>query len=266
MHDHQQCSERSRSEIVYLMYHELEMPRRKPYNAEPGYMRYVLRMSDFVEQMKNLQGAGWRGRSVGEALEVASQKTVVITFDDGCETDLLAAAPVLQLLKFGATFYTTCDWVGRRSFLSRQQLRELSDLGFEIGSHSMSHVYLPDVNDAELRHEVADSKSWLEDVIGLPVKHFSCPGGRFDHRVKKAVETAGYSSLATSRPRANARATDVYELGRAAVVRNTSIQQFEALYKGVGLWKMNLRAGVNQSAKRILGNTFYDRLRSAVLS
>ena len=266
MHENQQSYERSRSEIVYLMYHELEMPRRKPCNAEPGYMRYVLQMADFVEQMKNLQGAGWRGASVSEVLQTVRPKTVVVTFDDGCETDLLAAAPVLQLLKFGATFYTTCDWVGRRSFLSRQQLRELSDLGFEIGSHSMSHSYLPDMNDAELRHEVSDSKSWLEDVIGLPVKHFSCPGGSFDSRVKRAVQAAGYSSLATSRPRANSRATDVYELGRAVVVQNTSIKQFEALYKGEGLWKMNLRAGINQSAKRILGNTFYDRLRSAVLS
>ena len=266
MHENEQSSKRPRSEIVYLMYHELEMPKRKPCNTEPGYMRYVVQMSDFVEQMKNLQIAGWRGTSVSETLQAPSQKTVVITFDDGCETDLLAAAPVLQLLKFGATFYTTCGWVGRRAYLSRQQLRELSDLGFEIGSHSMSHAYLPDVNDAELRHEVSDSKSWLEDVVGLPVKHFSCPGGRFDRRVKSVVEEAGYCSLATSRPRANSRATDVYELGRAAVVRNTTIQQFEALYKGEGLWKMNLRAGVNQSAKRILGNAFYDRLRSVVLS
>ena len=70
-------------------------------------------------------------------------KTVCITFDDGCETDLLAAAPILKEFGFGATFYITVGFLGKPGYLSEAQVRNLSALGFEIGCHSLTHPYLP---------------------------------------------------------------------------------------------------------------------------
>src|SRR5579885_1814653 len=76
------------------MYHELGMPGRKPFLEEPGYTRYVVRESDFRQQLQMMKESGMRGLSVGEALAgTASQEPgVVITFDDGCETDFLGGA------------------------------------------------------------------------------------------------------------------------------------------------------------------------------
>ena len=254
------------SEIVYLMYHELEVPGHEVCNSDAGYLRYVLRLSDFAQQMNALKDAGWMGVSASRALSSPNSKVVAITFDDGCETDFLGAAPVLRSLSFNATFYITCGLVGARGYLTREQLCQLSNHGFEIGCHSMTHAYLPDLDDTALHYEVADGKVCLENILGCPVKHFSCPGGRCDRRVKDAVRAAGYSSLATSQPHANSKVTDPYALGRAPVMRATTLQQFEALCQGRGLWKMSLQAGVHHSAMRILGNTFYDRVRGVVLS
>src|SRR5208282_5317993 len=171
--------------IVFLMYHELEAPGRSLCNAEPGYVRYVLRAVDFCRQMELLKQKGWRGVSVGEAVLFSEEKLVGIAFDDGSETDLLCAAPVLRQLGFGATFYITSQRLGQPGYLSPGQLRELSVLGFEIGCHSMTHAYLTDLDEAGLRREIVEAKSQLEQVVGKAVEHFSCPGGRFDGRVAK---------------------------------------------------------------------------------
>jgi peptidoglycan/xylan/chitin deacetylase (PgdA/CDA1 family) len=254
------------SAIVYLMYHELEVLGRKVCSLDPGYLRYVVRLSDFAKQMRALKEDGWRGISVGEALLNPASKLVAITFDDGCESDFVAAAPILRSVNFNATFYITAGLVGAQGYLTREQLRELYNLSFEIGCHSMTHAYLPDLNDAALRHEIVDSKSCLEDILGRAVTHFSCPGGRCSGRVKNAVRAAGYCSLATSRPHSNSRSPELYALGRTVVMRSTALPQFEALCRGRGLWKLSLRAGVHHGAMRILGNSFYDRVRGAVLS
>ena len=78
----------SASRIVFLMYHELELAGRKLCQSEPGYVRYILPLEVFREQMEWLKQSGLRGLNVTEALRFPAEPSVCITFDDGCETDL----------------------------------------------------------------------------------------------------------------------------------------------------------------------------------
>jgi len=251
--------------IVFLMYHELELPGRPLCQSEPGYVRYILLAHDFQAQMERLKLANWRGVSVTSALRFQDTHNVAITFDDGCETDLLTAAPILHKLRFGATFYVTAGFVGRRGYMSPAQLRELSSLGFEIGCHSMSHAYLGDLDDAGLYREIVEAKLLLEQTLGKPIEHFSCPGGRYSRRVIEVVRDAGYHSMATSQAYANSPSTNSFELGRIPVMRETTLSAFEQLYRGHALWKVSLQNTARDGAKRLLGNSFYDRVRSLIL-
>src|SRR5258708_11065666 len=149
--------------------------------------------------MQWLQNAGLRGISVSEALTGGAAGGIAITFDDGCETDLSVAAPILHKLNFGATFYITVGFLGRPGYLTANQVRELIDAGFEIGCHSMTHPYLTDLDDLQLHREIIDAKSRLEEIVGRPVHHFSCPGGRWSPVVSTMARRGGYRSVATSR-------------------------------------------------------------------
>jgi peptidoglycan/xylan/chitin deacetylase (PgdA/CDA1 family) len=251
-------------ETVFLMYHELEVPGRPLCQTEPGYVRYVLHASQFESQMHSLKNQGWRGVSVNEALRY-EPASVAITFDDGSETDLLCAAPILQELGFGATFYVTTGFIGKRGYLNQSQLREFSRMGFEIGCHSMTHPYLTDLGEKDMTREVVEAKSQLEQIIGAPIEHFSCPGGRHDHRVSELARRAGYRTVATSRLLANSPSSDPFALGRVPMMRSTSLAEFEDLSRGRGLWRMNLLARWRRTVREVLGNTFYDRLRNALL-
>jgi peptidoglycan/xylan/chitin deacetylase (PgdA/CDA1 family) len=250
---------------VFLMYHELELPDRPLCQSEPGYVRYILFAQDFLAQMEHLKMANWRGVSVTEALGFRDTRSVAITFDDGCESDLLTSAPILRKLNFGATFYVTSGFLGRRGYMSPAQVRELSDLGFEIGCHSMTHAHLNDLDDARLHREIIDAKLQLEQITGKPVEHFSCPGGRYNRRAVQIARVAGYRSMATSRSYANSPSTDTFELGRIPVMRDTTLNTFEKLCRRDGLWSVAMQNAVREGAKRLLGNAFYDRIRSLAL-
>jgi len=252
------------------MYHELEIPGRSLCQNEAGYSRYVVLQEDFRSQMRWLQKAGWRGMSVSEALSFPPQNGeqrhgVVVTFDDGCESDLIAAVPILKESAFNATFYVTVAFLGRRGYMTSTQLRELSASGFEVGCHSMTHAYLTGLDEHGLQCELVQAKKQLEQVLGKPVNHFSCPGGRYNGRVMQAARRADYRSVAHSRIQVNKSATNPFHLGRIAILRRTELPAFQEICRGEGLWKMQLREGLRSVAKQVLGNSLYDRGRGLVL-
>jgi peptidoglycan/xylan/chitin deacetylase (PgdA/CDA1 family) len=255
--------------VVFLMYHELEIPGRPLCQAEPGYSRYVVAEADFRSQMQWLRQTGRRGMSVSEALAFASQDGddqpgVTVTFDDGCESDLTAAAVILRKAGFSATFYVTVGFLGQRGYMNSTQLKELAS-GFEVGCHSMTHAYLTDLDERGMQREVVEAKAQLEELLGKPVKHFSCPGGRCDARVIEVARLAGYASVANSRIQVNRPMTDHFALGRIAIVRQTGLSAFQQLCRGEGLWKLQLRDGLRSAAKQVLGNSLYDRGRALLL-
>lgn len=254
--------------IVYLMYHEIGREGRELCEREQGYVRYVVSELVFCEHLARLQANGFQGVSVGEALAWPDddKRPVAITFDDGCETDLLIAAPLLKAANFNATFYAIAGRIGERGYLSRNQLRELGDSGFEIGCHSMTHRYLDDLGDNELRVEIAEARDCLEQITGKRVAHFSCPGGRFSRAAIRIAREAGYASVATSRIGMNTRATDSFALHRIPVLRGIGTDEFDRICRARGFAARRARTGLLNAAKVILGNSVYERVRSSVLN
>ena len=251
-----------------LMYHEVERAGRQLAGAGPGYVRYVLDEARFARQMDWIASAGLRGVSIGQAREAGfgGARQVGITFDDGCETDWIVAAPRLAECAFGATFYVVSRWIGRRAgFLSRGQLRELSAAGFEVGSHSATHAFLTDLDDAALRRELLDSKREIEDILGRPVTHLSCPGGRVNGRVAAVAKEAGYNTMATSRIGVNGPTTDPFGLARCPMLRDTPQRTFEAFCRGDRLAGLQVREQALGAAKALLGNRLYTSLRHLAL-
>ena len=254
----------SASGKVCLMYHEIELPGRDLCDPDPGYAKYAVGINDFREQMQFLKHSGKPGINISQMLS-GTANGVALTFDDGCETDLITAAPLLEEFGFQATFYVTVGFLRKRGFLSRPQLRELAETGLEIGCHSMTHPYLTDLPDGALQNEIAGAKKELEDVVGRSVDHFSCPGGRWDERVVQAARQAGYASMATSQIGLNSSHTDPFALRRVAVTQGVSLGEFQALCTGSGLWGKKLTNRGLALAKKVLGNGAYNRVRAVLL-
>jgi peptidoglycan/xylan/chitin deacetylase (PgdA/CDA1 family) len=261
--------------LPFLMYHEVLAPGRSPARPGEGYARYVIDDAVFREHLDAIRGADAVGVAVGDgpgagdttATGDGANKAhrVVLTFDDGCESDLVVAAPLLRDAGFRATFFVTVAHLDTPGFMSRSQLRELADAGFEIGSHGMTHAYMSDLDDATVESELAGSKAALEDMTGVPVEHFSCPGGRWSIIVAAAARRAGYRTVCASRPIGNAPGADRFRLGRYAITTTTTTGDIARIALDGTLGSLRFRSRALGAARAVLGNRTYDRVRSILL-
>lgn len=79
-----------------------------------------------------------------------------------------------------------------RRTMTWSELRELVDLGVEIGSHTITHPRLPTLSDEELHVELRRSKEKIEDELQVPCAFLAYPFGDHDARVRAAARAAGY--------------------------------------------------------------------------
>jgi peptidoglycan/xylan/chitin deacetylase (PgdA/CDA1 family) len=86
-----------------------------------------------------------------------------------------------------------------------------------IGAHSESHPRLSECDDDRLAAELAESKAYLEDLLGHPVPLLAYPYGDYDGRVARAAEHAGYSHAFAVEPRGIGRTR--FEIPRLHVER-----------------------------------------------
>lgn len=120
---------------------------------------------------------------------------VILSFDDGWEDQFTYAFPVLRKYGFTATFFIVTNYVGRRDFLSWNQIRNLASAGMTIGSHSCTHPFLSRIVDhSVLESEISGCKRTIELHLGKPIEEFAYPYGAFNQSVIQLVEKAGYRS------------------------------------------------------------------------
>jgi peptidoglycan/xylan/chitin deacetylase (PgdA/CDA1 family) len=97
------------------------------------------------------------------------------------------------------------------------EVRALAERGHEIGSHSVSHELMPQLDDDALAHESGASKERIETAIGAQVSSYCYPNGSSDARCEAAVAHAGYRNAVTTRWGANTREDSPFGLKRCDV-------------------------------------------------
>ena len=96
------------------------------------------------------------------------------------------AFPILEKYTFPATVFVISSVIGEPGHMTAEQILELADKGWEIGSHTETHSDLTQLTDEQLKHELVNSKQHLEE-LGLIVKNFASPYGKYDERVIKMI-------------------------------------------------------------------------------
>jgi peptidoglycan/xylan/chitin deacetylase (PgdA/CDA1 family) len=101
--------------------------------------------------------------------------------------------------------------------LTRAQVADLHRRGHEVGSHSLSHPLLPQLDERSLQNELTGSRVLLEEWIGAQVHGFCYPNGDHDERSVRAVRAAGYAYACTTAPGLNRDGADVLRLLRCDI-------------------------------------------------
>ncbi len=250
--------------IPVLMYHALQGGGQEYNFNDPGEYRYVIDVKDFRQQIEFLKNKGYHSISLQDAAGSAetSEKNIIITFDDGHESNFTLALPILQEFGFKATFFITTGWIGRPDFLNTEQIQALENAGMTIGSHGVTHSYFNDLDSSSLYMELQESAKQLEEITKKAINSLSAPGGRIDERTLKAGEEIGYSLFCTSTFGLWSNLAETRNIPRIAVKRGMPFSHFVKLVNGdpILFAKIGIRTSLLGFLKRLLGNHMYDRL------
>jgi peptidoglycan/xylan/chitin deacetylase (PgdA/CDA1 family) len=225
------------SALPILGYHNVAMaPKEAPFK-----LLYVSPDS-FERQLWTLRRLGLRGVSTSEGIARLNKGTsrgcVVFTFDDGYADTLEAAAPLLKHYGFRATCYVVSGAVGTynswdaellretKPLMRRDQLEQWLAAGMEVGSHSLSHPRLLELPPDAARSEIAESRTALRNMLGIPIEHFAYPYGHFTADIVELVRQAGYSSAMTVLPGIARASDDPLQLPRILVNGERGLWKF----------------------------------------
>jgi peptidoglycan/xylan/chitin deacetylase (PgdA/CDA1 family) len=210
------------------MYHVIKAP---PAGAPfPGL--YV-QPQEFAEQMHALKHAGWHAVTLDQVeaywskgVPLGAGKPIVLSFDNGYESQFTQALPVLRSL----------GWVGDENIqltglppsqggLGTQQVRDLIEDGWELDTQGISHADLITLDAEQLNYQIADARRILQQRYHVPVDWFCYPSGHYDAAVVAAVRAAAFAGSTTVVPGWAHPTDDRYRLHRLRVLGGTTPQQ-----------------------------------------
>ncbi len=186
-------------------------------------------------------------------------KTVVITFDDGHDSDFEIALAALRKYHFKANFFVTTDWIGKPGYMKQNQIVELKKQGMSIQSHARTHSFLDEMGTEEIYHELRDSKKILQEIIGEKVSFVSLPGGRYDKNVLDCAKRLNYFGVFSSNPYSVKKVDGIYLIGRTMVKEVGNGNDFAKLVMPNIARKTQAKLvyRVKDILKRTLGSHFY---------
>jgi len=252
--------------IPVLMYHALDDGKGSYTFPDPGERSYVLKTDSFRRHLHFLKKHGYKSYLFHDLSPEKMKKSVIITFDDGHESNYTLALPMLREFGFKAIFFITAGWIGKDDYLKPQQIKELCQEGMAIGSHGLTHTYLDDLDDMGLKHEFKRSKEILEDITGRKIEAFSAPGGRFNKRAQELAKSAGYKILCTSSFGLWHDLNQRENIPRISLKRDISLKKFYKIMDRDPLFYTTqfLKIKGLYALKKVLGNRVYDFLWNSV--
>jgi len=235
--------------------------------------RYAVAFDGFAAHLDEIAERGQVGVSMERVHEhlvagdVVPDEWVAITFDDGNRSDYHHALPLLIQHGFSATFYVTGGRIGAADGLEGGMITEMRAAGMHIGSHGMSHRFLPGLDARQEEDELRESRDVLAGLVGEAVDHFAPPGGRIETRTFAALSRLGYRAVATSRFGYNPARGARMAYRRIPVVASTSMVSFRSVLsrRVFPLIPAYARALVLDVVRGALGERGYGALRRRAL-
>jgi peptidoglycan/xylan/chitin deacetylase (PgdA/CDA1 family) len=232
----------ARPDLLILCYHAV---------SEDWPFAAAVRPRELERQLRSLLRRGFEARSLSAALEApGAGPTLVVTFDDAFASVRRLALPLMARLGVPGTVFVPTDhatggtpmtwsllgqWSGtpherELSPMSWDEIRDLRDSGWEIGSHTCSHPDLTRISEREAERELRRSREVCESEAERPCRALAYPFGRCDERVVELAGGSGYAAAVTlgGRLAEPLAPTGPLALGRVGVYRATSRPLFGA--------------------------------------
>lgn len=176
--------------VPILLYHRIDVSSIES--------QYYVSPEKFEEQMKLLHDWGYTTITTELLVQAITeganlpQRPIILTFDDGHLNNYTIAYPIMKKYGFSGAIYIVGEYMGTPDYMNADQIKEMAQDGWEVGSHSMNHFDLTSLNTQQKQYEIVESRKFLETELGLPIQTFSYPFGIKDQTVINLAHSAGY--------------------------------------------------------------------------
>ncbi|MFB4210984.1 polysaccharide deacetylase family protein [Shouchella sp. JSM 1781072] len=116
----------------------------------------------------------------------ADPEVVLLTIDDAPDKHGVEMAETLKELDAPAIFFVNAHFINTDE--KADELKQIHEMGFEIGNHTMSHPNLREISEEEQYNEIVGLNDKIEDIIGERPRFFRAPFGANTDYVKEVVE------------------------------------------------------------------------------
>lgn len=186
-----------RKEVPVLCYHQI-----RDWKASDSKRAHddIIPPANFKQHMKMLADSGYHTilpdqlydyLNYGTALPA---KPIMITFDDTDLDQYTVGAAELKKHGFKGVFFIMTVSIGRPRYMSKAQIKELSDDGHVIASHTWNHKNFTQFTDEDWKIQIDEPTRTLEKITGKKVEYFAYPYGLFKASLLPKLKEHGFKA------------------------------------------------------------------------
>ncbi|KAA9339734.1 polysaccharide deacetylase family protein [Hymenobacter busanensis] len=170
----------ARPQVPILCYHQIRDWRAKDSkNAKD----YIVPVDAFKKHIQMLADSGYHTVLPDQLYAYLTtgaplpSKPVMLTFDDTDLDQFTIAKPEMDKHGFKGVFFVMTVSLGRPNYMSKAQVKQLSDEGHVIGSHTWDHHNVKKYQGKDWETQIEKPTKTLEEITGKDIKYFAYPFG-----------------------------------------------------------------------------------------
>lgn len=225
--------------IPVLMYHDIVRTKNDDNLSS-------LELHKFKEQMDYLKKNNWTTITPQE-LELwihkkitLPKKSVLITFDDGYQSTIELAYPILKSHRFKATSFLITSRINRIGMVTESDLAATQDVySYQNHTHTF-HMFntrsnlsfLQSESETLIYEDIQQANEIIETLLSIPVTVHAYPYGKRSPQAINALKSAGITSAYTIDEGNVLQGDSLFELNRQRVHSGMTLKDFANRLEG----------------------------------
>lgn len=190
----------ARKEVPVLCYHQIREWLPSDGNRAKDD---IISPTKFKEHVKMLADSGYQSilpdqlydyLVYGKALP---EKPIMFTFDDTDLDQFTVAYPTLKQYGFKGVYFIMTVSIGKKgriAYMNAQQIKELSDQGNVIASHTYDHKNFAKFNEEDWKTQIDEPTQKLEKITGKKIEYFAYPYGVYKSSLLPKLKEHGFKA------------------------------------------------------------------------
>jgi peptidoglycan/xylan/chitin deacetylase (PgdA/CDA1 family) len=185
----------ARPQVPILCYHQV---RDWTGRDSKGAKDYIVPVAQFKAQIKMLADSGYHTVSPDQLYAYMTtgaklpSKPILLTFDDTDLDQFTIARPTLDQYGFKAMYFVMTVSLGRPHYMTKAMVKQLSDEGNVIGSHTWDHHNVKKYQGEDWVTQIDKPTKTLEEITGKKISYFAYPFGLWNPQAFPELKKRGF--------------------------------------------------------------------------